>query len=131
MAKEIPLRSDTASSAASAAPPCGSEPACGKCSASHSRLITKGTTDQFYPATITTSMAATKNSLPSSATNRSIRTSGNINSGHRMVRHGRGVFGRILLLSVILLPSLSLANEKDFTIVVDSKLPDDGSMDVL
>jgi hypothetical protein len=71
-----------------------------------------------------------KNSHPSSATNRSILTCECINSRLRFLLHrGRGVVARIVLLS-ILLPGLAIAKDKDFTILVDPKLPDDGSTTV-
>ena len=47
-----------------------------------------------------------------------------------MARRGRSLVAGLVLLSVILSPSLSLAKEKDFTILVDSQLPDDGSTTV-
>jgi hypothetical protein len=37
---------------------------------------------------------------------------------------------RVVLFSLIFLPSLSFAKDKDFTVVVDSRLPDDGSTTV-
>src|ERR1051325_7471293 len=37
---------------------------------------------------------------------------------------------RLILLSILLLPGLSAATDKDFTIVVDEKLPDEGSTTV-
>lgn len=65
------------------------------------------------------------------ATKRDILTSGSISNGRRFIlRSGRTAFAGVILLSIILLPTLFLAKDKDVTIVVDSKLPDQGSTTV-
>ena len=46
------------------------------------------------------------------------------------MHRGRGVVAPVVLLSLILLPSLSFAKDKDFTVLVDSGLHDEGSTTV-
>jgi hypothetical protein len=47
-----------------------------------------------------------------------------------LVRPGHGVVVRVVFLTLILLPGLSLAKDKDFTVLVDSQLRDEGSITV-